>query len=325
MHPIDHHPAAATAQQFEHPPIRDPPTHLGEQSVWSISPKKLTDIELGTTVTLDEPWRSAPWPCVADRSAGTHTSTAQSRLENRFQHELGRLSELPGPHVGMPNGRLPPCWFRRSPPARRRRTIRPVRRSWRKLTQHRPRRTSSTASRVIRSTPAAPLFLHTRNHASHRTSPLQIRSNRAWKRRPSDCLAAAHSACCSSRTFTADGHNGSSSATASVACRGNWTGTTRSCPHAYPLHPRDQSGGPSLPARYAARRSAVLRPIGLPLRSERLHHRLIRLVSRPTQAAQTGLSSSEPDCVHVPSSPTPERLDELTPEQGPSDMAFTVT
>jgi 'Cold-shock' DNA-binding domain len=52
---------------------------------------------------------------------------------------------------------------------------------------------SSTASRVIRSTPAAPRFASTRRHASRRTSPLQTRSYRAWKRRSGDCLAAAHS------------------------------------------------------------------------------------------------------------------------------------
>src|SRR6185312_19099 len=44
------------------------------------------------------------------------------------------------------------------------------------------------------------------------------------------------------------------------ACRGNWTGLTQSCPHAYPLRTHDQSWGPFLPARYVARRSAVLRP-----------------------------------------------------------------
>src|SRR4029453_3956508 len=43
-----------------------------------------------------------------------------------------------------------------------------------------------------------------------------------------------------------------------VACRGNWTEKPRSCPHAYPLRPHDQSRGPSLPARYVARRSTVL-------------------------------------------------------------------
>ena len=60
-------------------------------------------------------------------------------------------------------------------------------------------------AKVTRSTPAAPLFLRTRSHASHSTSPLWIRSYRAWKRRPSDCLAAAHSRRWSSRTFTGDG------------------------------------------------------------------------------------------------------------------------
>ena len=51
--------------------------------------------------------------------------------------------------------------------------------------------------------------------------------------------------------------------------RGNWTKTPRSCPRAYPLDARDQSWGPSLPARYVARRSAVLRPHRTPAALQR--------------------------------------------------------
>jgi hypothetical protein len=44
-----------------------------------------------------------------------------------------------------------------------------------------------------------------------------------------------------------------------ITRRGNWTGRTRSCPHAYPLRAHDQSRGPFLPA-CLSRRSSVLRP-----------------------------------------------------------------
>src|SRR5215211_3209745 len=40
-------------------------------------------------------------------------------------------------------------------------------------------------------------------------------------------------------------------------------------------------------------------PVGLPLRSPRLHHRLIRRVFAD-KAAQTGLSCSDPDRAYVP-------------------------
>jgi hypothetical protein len=50
--------------------------------------------------------------------------------------------------------------------------------------------------------PAAPSLLRTRSHAFCRMSPLQIRSNSAWKRRPGFRLAARKSACWSSRTLS---------------------------------------------------------------------------------------------------------------------------
>ncbi len=85
-----------------------------------------------------------------------------------------------------------------------------------------------------------------------------------------------------------------------VACRGSWTAQNRSCPDAYPLRPRDQSQGLSLPTRYGARRSAVLRPHRTPAALQELSPSAYTLGLCPTQARQTGLSCSEPDYVYVP-------------------------
>src|SRR5688572_9458856 len=52
------------------------------------------------------------------------------------------------------------------------------------------------------SMPAAPLLLRTRSHALCKTSLRQIRSNKAWKRRPGSRLAARKSACWSCRTLS---------------------------------------------------------------------------------------------------------------------------
>ena len=60
----------------------------------------------------------------------------------------------------------------------------------------------SISASVSESTPAEPRFRLTRRHASQRTSSLQIRSIRAWKRRSGDRLAAAHRRRCNWRTLS---------------------------------------------------------------------------------------------------------------------------
>ena len=102
-----------------------------------------------------------------------------------------------------------------------------------------------------------------------------------------------------------------------VARRGSWTGHPRSCPHAYPLHRRDQSEGPSLPARYAARRSAVLRPPRTPAALRQISPSAYTPGLCPTQAKQTGLSCSGPDYAHVPPS-VPRRTRQADPGTGPA-------
>jgi hypothetical protein len=66
-------------------------------------------------------------------------------------------------------------------------------------------------------------------------------------------------------------------------------------------------------------------PLGLPLRSKGFHHRLIPLVSRPTQACTDGPLQFQTRLCARAISHTPRRPDELTPDQGSPDMAFAVT
>src|SRR5678816_575070 len=82
---------------------------------------------------------------------------------------------------------------------------------------------------VTSSTPAAPLLLRTRFHASHRTSLLWIRSYSAWKRRVLLCLAHTHSLRWSSRTLSTTG-----------------LFSVSGMPSRLPLHKPDQSRAPSL-------------------------------------------------------------------------------
>jgi hypothetical protein len=92
---------------------------------------------------------------------------------------------------------------------------------------------------------------------------------------------------------------------AQIARRGGWTGRSRSCPDAYPRHKRDQSPGPSLPAR-SSRRSAVLRPRRTPAGLPRISPSAYTSGLCRTSASQTGLSPSTPNHAHVPL-PIPRR------------------
>jgi len=94
-----------------------------------------------------------------------------------------------------------------------------------------------------------------------------------------------------------------------MACRGNWTGQTRSCPHTYPLRAHDQSRGPSLPA-CLSRRSAVLRPPS----DSRCPPRDFTIGVYP------GLCSSELCARADPR--TPRGPAELTPDQGSTSMGL---
>src|ERR1700737_4222332 len=65
-------------------------------------------------------------------------------------------------------------------------------------------------------------------------------------------------------------------------------------------------------------------PAGLPLRSVRLHHRLIRTVFAD-EAAQTGLSCSEPDLEFVPLPIRRRDPSAQSPDLDLMNMAFAVT
>src|ERR1039458_4292081 len=107
-----------------------------------------------------------------------------------------------------------------------------------------------------------------------------MRSYRAWKRRPSDCLAAAHSRFWRRRTLTWDprprggvGPGGPGH----VLARSSFPGVT-------------EVG--VLPTSHLVDDEWYYDPVGLPLRSARFHHWLIRAVFAD-KPEQTGLSCSE--------------------------------
>jgi hypothetical protein len=134
----------------------------------------------------------------------------------------------------------------------------------------------------FRSMPAAPLLRFTRSHASHRTSLRWMRSYSASNRRVGDRLAAAHSRRWSWRTWS----------------RGFRLGgeldrvLARSCPRTWPLIRHIQSRDPSLPGRFAAPGSSLLRSPRTPAphRSTSPSAYTSRLAA--TTAAKTGLSRS---------------------------------
>lgn len=115
----------------------------------------------------------------------------------------------------------------------------------------------SMAAIVSPSTPAAPCFARTRLHASHRTSPLWIRSYSAWNRRPRCCLAARHSVRWSSRTLST----------------GRWS--LRSCPRAYPQAHARSKQGPFPPGGCLAALPRYFAPLGLPPDAAPFRTRLI--------------------------------------------------
>ena len=104
--------------------------------------------------------------------------------------------------VGMPSGRFFPSAFGMY----RRNTIDgryvPSRSATPIPSRKVPTPLCSIATSVTLSTPAAPLLLRTRFHASPRTSLRERWLYSAWKRRSGDRLAAPHSRRCSRRTWS---------------------------------------------------------------------------------------------------------------------------
>ena len=103
QHPIDQHPRLQPQpQQFEHPPIRDPATHLREQPLVVDLAEEIGDIELDhKPVALDEagtqPLHRLSWPTA---SAETHTSTTRNRPRKSVP---ARSWPPPGPPCPAPS------------------------------------------------------------------------------------------------------------------------------------------------------------------------------------------------------------------------------
>jgi len=89
-----HHPCLQPqADQLEHPPVRHPPAHLSEQPVMADLAEEVADVELrDELVTRDEP---GPEPFHRLRGRPPRPEPVRARreirLENRLQHDLGRL------------------------------------------------------------------------------------------------------------------------------------------------------------------------------------------------------------------------------------------
>ena len=141
----------------------------------------------------------------------------------------------------------------------------------------------SISASVARSTPAEPRFRLTRRHASWRLSALQIRSNRAWKRRPGGRLAAIQSWRCRWRTLSR-GFHPSGTLDPVVPVMPSYLPASPTCPSQGRFPPValvvTTSRGTTTPSD--ARCAARVFTIG--------HTR----ASAPTRAAQTGLSCSVP-------------------------------
>jgi hypothetical protein len=125
-------------QQFEHPPVRDPTTHLSEQPVVVDLAEKIGDIELDhELVALDE---AGTQPLHRLRGRPLQPKPIRTRhkvrLENRFQHDLGRRLGHPIPHRRNPQRPLTTSWFLDLHPTRRRRAVHALAKVTTQLTQH---------------------------------------------------------------------------------------------------------------------------------------------------------------------------------------------
>ena len=242
-----------------------------------------------------------------DRSAPLAAASEEQAHETSLHEAVDRLELVrcvprpevgPPATVGMPSGLCLPSGFgmyRRLTGCGRYRPV--VRRLWRS------ERNSSTpccsmAKRVSPSTPAAPLFLRTRFHASARTSPRQIRSNSAWKRRLPLDFAAMKSPRWSFRTLS----TGLLDRLAAVM------------PSHLPPVPGAIKAGPLPSGGLVLPPSSVLRAPRTPSRHSPPSPSAYRGRLRPTWAAGEGLSCSVSGChlralLHTPeASCTPSLL-----------------
>ena len=287
--------------QLEHPTVRHPLGHQRQQAGHGRSTRRSHGCRPRTTnwrprgnatriasiAVGGRPLRAGTRNCTGKKSA--------SKIGSRTS--LAACCTTRSRTVGIPNGRIRPSGLgistRRTGAGR----YLPARRSRGHLTQH--------AINAVSSTAPASLDRHRPRHdwlAPAPTPPTgrhPCRSGHTGRGNDDPKTAWPQPIACDSascRTFTSgiDARSGSlGRAVPAMPLR-----CTR-----FPEH--DRSRGPSLPPRLLHGDPQYYDPVGLPLRSVRLHHRLIPTVFAD-EAAQTGLSCSERNRAHVPL-PVPRR------------------
>jgi site-specific DNA recombinase len=96
--PVCHHPCLQPqADQLQHPPVRHPPAHLGQQPLMADLAEEVPDVELHDKLAPDDEPGSQPFHRHRRRPPGPEPERARKevRLEHRLQHDLGRLLRHP--------------------------------------------------------------------------------------------------------------------------------------------------------------------------------------------------------------------------------------
>jgi hypothetical protein len=268
--PVHHHARSQPqADQLQHPSIRHPPPHLGQQPFMADLAEEVPDIELrDKAAPRDEP-RSEALHRHHSRPPRPEPERARKevRLENGLKHDLRGLLRHPVANRRNAQQPLAPVRLRDVHAPGWRGTVRALAQVAPELSQQTLNPyTSCTYARVILSTPAAPGWpaRGTKPPAGHHpcghghTGRGTGAPETAWPQPIASIEVVARSLGPPARYREPAAAR--DPLRQAAACRGYWTGNPRPCPCAYPLQRRDQSEGPSLPARSAARRSAVLRP-----------------------------------------------------------------
>ena len=246
------------------------------------------------------------WPRPPIRRIASSASVALLLGRKPYEHSLKSASKIGSMTslaaacttrsrtVGIPNGRFVPSGFGMYWRLTGCGQYRPVRRrcctSWRNSSTP----SCSIIDSVSPSTPAAPLFALTRFHASARTSPRQIRSYSAWKRRLPASLGSHVKPALELSDFVRR----------VVGPLGHALALT-------PSRRRDQSRALSL--QRLSPPSSLLRAPRTPSRHDAISPSAYTRRLRPTWAAEEGLPSSASGCPYVPSSLPRERPAPLRP------------
>ena len=113
--PLHHHTRLQPqADQLQHPPVRHPPAHLGEQPVMADLAEEVADVELRDKLAQPamNPVRSRSIACVADRlGRNPYEHGGKSASKTGSSTILAACWATLSRTAGMPSGRLPPCGF----------------------------------------------------------------------------------------------------------------------------------------------------------------------------------------------------------------------